>query len=123
MAFFYGVATFIRSRASGWGPDPMMILATDLWSGHSNLSSLTTINDIVTIDGRNYQAMSLLPTVPYLVFVPFQVLWPFSRWIVSAVIGTAAGCLALPLARRYGPGGAASYWLAAFGAFGTLSSP
>ena len=120
VAFFYGVATFIRSRASGWGPDPMMILATDLWSGHSNLSSLTTINDIVTIDGRNYQAMSLLPTVPYMVFVPFQVLWPFSRWIVSAVIGTAAGCLALPLARRYGPGGAASYWLAAFGAFGTL---
>lgn len=120
VACVYGTATFIRSRASGWGPDPMMILATDLWSGHSNLSSLTTINDIVTIDGRNYQAMSLLPTVPYLVFVPFQVLWPFSRWIVSAVIGTAAGCLALPLARRYGPGGAATYWLAAFGAFGTL---
>jgi hypothetical protein len=98
----------------------MMILATDLFVGRSDLSSLTTINDVVTINGRNYQAMSLLPTVPYLAFVPFQVLWPFSRWIVSAAIGIAAGWLALPLARRYGPGGRADYWLAALGAFGTL---
>jgi hypothetical protein len=98
----------------------MMILATDLWAGHSDLSSLTTINDIVTIDGRHYQAMSLLPTIPYLPLVPFQVLWPFSRWIVSGVIGIVAAWLALPLARRYGPGGNATWWLAALGAFGTL---
>ncbi|MGD0122484.1 MAG: hypothetical protein ABSC46_07990 [Candidatus Limnocylindrales bacterium] len=120
VAFAYGGATFVRSQASSWGPDHMMILAAGMWSGHSDLSSLTTINDIVTIDGRNYQAMSLLPTIPYLPLVPFQVLWPFSRWIVSGVIGILGGCLALPLARRYGPGGAVSYWLAAFGAFGTL---
>ncbi|MGD0409585.1 MAG: hypothetical protein ABSB34_11425 [Candidatus Limnocylindrales bacterium] len=120
VAFVYGGATFVRSQASSWGPDHMMILASDLFVGRSDLSSLTTINDIVTIDGRNYQAMSLLPTVPYLVFVPFQVLWPFSRWIVSAGIGIVAGWLALPLARRYGPGGSADYWLAALGAFGTL---
>jgi hypothetical protein len=98
----------------------MMILASDLFVGRSDLSSLTTINDIVTINGRNYQAMSLLPTVPYLPLVPFAALWPFSRWIVSAVIGIVAGWLALPLARRYGPGGTADYWLAALGAFGTL---
>jgi hypothetical protein len=120
VAFVYGGATFVRSQALSWGPDHMMILASDLFVGRSDLSSLTTINDIVTIDGRNYQAMSLLPTVPYLVFVPFQVLWPFSRWIVSAGIGIVAGWLALPLARRYGPGGSADYWLAALGAFGTL---
>jgi hypothetical protein len=120
VAFVYGGATLVRSQASSWGPDHMMILAAGMWSGHSDLSSLTTINDIVTIDGRNYQAMSLLPTIPYLPLVPFEVLWPFSRWIVSGVIGILAGWLALPLARRYGPGGAASYWLAAFGAFGTL---
>ncbi len=120
VAFVYGGATFVRSQASNWGPDHMMILASDLFVGRSDLSSLTTINDIVTINGHNYQAMSLLPTVPYLPLVPFPVLWPFSRWIVSAVIGIVAGWLALPLARRYGPGGSADYWLAALGAFGTL---
>ena len=120
VAFVYAGATFVRSQASSWGPDHMMILATDLWAGRSDLSSLTTINDIVTIGDRHYQAMSLLPTIPYLPLVPFQFLWPFSRWIVSAVIGIVAGWLALPLARRYGPGGTADYWLAALGAFGTL---
>lgn len=120
VAFIYGGATFVRSQASDWGPDHMMILANDITQGRVDLSSLTTINDIVTIDGRHYQAMSLLPTVPYLAFVPFEVLWPFSRWIVSAVIGILAAWLALPVARRYGPGGTATYWLAALGAFGTM---
>jgi len=121
VAFVYGVATYVRSQASvPWGPDHMMILASDLFVGRSDLSSLTTINDIVTLDGRHYQAMSLLPTVPYLPLVPFQALWPLSRWLVSGVVGIVAGWLALPLARRYGPGGAADYWLAALGAFGTL---
>jgi hypothetical protein len=120
VAFVYGGATFIRSQATNWGPDHMMILASDMFVGRSDLSSLTTINDIVTINGHNYQAMSLLPTVPYLPLVPFQFLWPFSRWIVSAVIGIVAGWLALPLARRYGPGGSINYWIAALGAFGTL---
>lgn len=120
VAFVYGGATFVRSQASDWGPDHMMILAKDITQGRVDLSSLTTINDIVTINGRHYQAMSLLPTVPYLAFVPFEVLWPFSRWIVSAVIGVLAAWLALPVARRYGPGGPATYWLAALGAFGTM---
>jgi hypothetical protein len=120
VAFVYGTATFVRSQASDWGPDHMMILATDMFVGRSDLSSLTTINDIVTIGDRHYQAMSLLPTVPYLALVPFQALWPLSRWIVSAVLGIVAAWLALPLARRYGPGGVADYWLASLGAFGTL---
>ncbi|MGZ6268394.1 MAG: hypothetical protein ACXWNR_07550 [Candidatus Limnocylindrales bacterium] len=121
VAFVYAGATFVRSQASvPWGPDHMMILANDMTHGHFDLSALTTTNDIVTIDGRHYQAMSLLPTIPYLALVPFEVLWPFSRWIVSAVIGIVAAWLALPVARRYGPGGAATYWLAALGAFGTM---
>src|ERR1700690_3586607 len=69
VALVYGGATFIRSQASDWGPDHMMILASDLFVGRSDLSSLTTINDIVTINGHYYQAMSLLPTVPYLPLV------------------------------------------------------
>ena len=120
VAAYYCAATFVRSQSSDWGPDHMMILATDIFQGRVDLSSLTTINDIVTIDGRHYQAMSLLPTVPYLPLVPFEFLWPFSRWIVSAVIGISAAWLALPVARRYGPGGSATWWLATLGAFGTL---
>lgn len=120
VAFVYGAATFVRSQATSWGPDHMMILAGDMFVGRSDLSSLTTINDIVTLNGRNYQAMSPLPTVPYLPLVPFHELWPAARWIVSAVLGIVAGWLALPLARRYGPGGHADYWLASLGAFGTL---
>ena len=120
VAFVYGTATFVRSQASDFGPDHMMILASNLVVGRSDLSSLTTINDIVTIGDSHYQAMSLLPAVPYLALVPFHDLWPLSRWIVSAVLGILAGWLALPLARRYGPGGSADYWVAALGAFGTL---
>ena len=121
VAFVYGTATFVRSQASvPFGADHMMILAADMAVGRSDLSSLTTINDIVTSGGRHYQAMSLLPTIPYLPLVPFHDLWPWSRWIVSGVLGIVAGWLALPLARRYGPGGIADYWLAALGAFGTL---
>lgn len=121
VAVVYGAATFVRSQAGSFGPDHMMVLADDMLSLHRvDLTSLNTINDVVTIDGRHYQAMSLLPTVPYFVFVPFKALWPWSRWIVSAVIGTLAAWTALPLARRYGPGGSAGWWLATLGAFGTL---
>ena len=93
VAVVYGAATFVRSQASGgWGTDHMMSLASNLLVGRSDLtgSQLTTINDIVNIGDRHYQAMSLLPTIPYLPLVPFPDLWPFSRWIVSAVLGIAA---------------------------------
>ena len=121
VAIVYSGTTYVISQLSDWGPDHMMILAVDISRGRFDLSSLTTINDIVTMpDGRHYQAMSLLPTVPYFVLVPFEFLWPFSRWIVSAVIGILAAWLTLPVARRYGPGGTATWWLAALGAFGTM---
>jgi hypothetical protein len=122
VAFVYGAATFVRSQDGHWGTDHMMSLASNLLVGRSDLTGaqLTTINDLVDIGDRHYQAMSLLPTIPYLPLVPFPVLWPFARWIVSAAIGIVAGWLALPLARRYGPGGDATWWLASLGAFGTL---
>jgi hypothetical protein len=122
VAVVYAGAAFVRSQASDWGPDHMMVLATRILGGQSDIpyKSLTTINDIVTVDGRYYQAMSLLPTVPYLPLAPFEFLWPFSRWIVSGVLGIGAASLALPVARRYGPGGSATLWLASLGAFGTL---
>ena len=123
VAFVYAAATYVRSQASvPWGTDHMMSLASNLLNGRSDLrgDQLTTINDIVNIGDRHYQAMSLLPTIPYLPLVPFPALWPLSRWIVSAALGIVAGWLALPVARRYGPGGQADWWLASLGAFGTL---
>lgn len=127
VAFAYGAATFVRSQAiPDFGTDHMMSLASNLLVGQSALrgDQLTTINDIVTVANSSgdhyYQAFSLLPTIPYLPLVPFPALWPLSRFLVSGTLGIVAGWLALPLARRYGPGGAAQYWLAALGAFGTL---
>jgi hypothetical protein len=123
----YGTATFVRSQSiPDFGTDHMMSLASNLLIGRSDLgrSQLTTINDIVTIHtalgDRFYQAFSLLPTIPYLPLVPFPALWPLSRFLVSGGLGIVAAWLALPLARRYGPRGGAEYWMAAFGAFGTL---
>jgi hypothetical protein len=120
VAGVYLAATYFVARAGSPGIDRAMQLAINLAHGRFDLGPVARFNDIVVIDGRNYQAISVLPIVPYLVFVPFAGLWTASHWIVSAVLGMIAGWLALPLARRYGPGGASSYWLAAFGAFGTL---
>ena len=58
--------------------------------------------------------------LPFLPFVPLPGLWEASHWIVPAGFGVAAAWLMLPLARRYGPGGSTTWWLAVLGAFGTL---
>lgn len=122
VAVAYGFATAIRMAQAGhFGPDHMMILAKDILAqGRFDLTSINTVNDVVTLDGHYYQAMSPLPVAPYFVFVPFEFLWPYSRWIVSAGLGIAAAWVSLPLARRYGPGGPADWWLATLGAFGTM---
>jgi hypothetical protein len=66
-----------------------------------------------------YAVISPLPIVPYLVFVPFPGLWENSRSIISTGFGIVAAWMTLPLARRYGPGGPTTWWLAILGAFGT----
>jgi hypothetical protein len=120
VAFVYLGATFLVARSASPRIDRAMQLAINLTLGRFDLGPVTRFNDIVIIGGRNYQAISILPILPYLVFVPFAGLWTGSHWIISAVLGMFAGWLALPLARRYGPEGVPAYWLAAFGAFGTL---
>ena len=121
VAVVYGGATFVRMMATTtFGPDPMMDIAVSITRGQSWLLWTHPFNDVVLIGNHQYQAMSLLPTIPYLPLAPFEALYPYSRWIVSVVIGIAAGWLALPVARRYGPGGSATWWLAALGAFGTM---
>lgn len=120
VAVAYLGATFVIARHAPPTIDRAMQLAINLTQGRFDLGPLTRFNDIVILNGRNYQAISPLPIVPYLLFVPFTGLWAASHWVVSAVLGVIAAWLALPVARRYGPPGVPAYWLATFGAFGTL---
>lgn len=116
----YAIATFAVAAASEPRVDRAMELAVRLSQGRLDLAVEPGANDTLTVAGRTYQVLSPLPIVPHLVFVPFPGLWEASRWIVSAVVGISAAWLCLPLARAYGPGGNATWWIAAFGAFGTL---
>jgi hypothetical protein len=105
-------------------PDPVVDRATgvaaNVVNGRLEAGLPPGTFDTVTVDGRTYQVITPLPILPYLVFAPFPATWEASRWIISTTIGIAAAWLMLPLARRYGPGGSATLWLAALGAFGTL---
>ena len=76
--------------------------------------------DTATIAGRTFLVISPLPIAPSLLVVPFPILWEASRWLIPATFGIGAAWSMLPLARRYGPGGSATIWIAALGAFGTL---
>ncbi len=105
---------------TGHGVDRAMTIATNI--AHGSLSSGLPPGslDTVTVGGGTYQVISPLPIAPYLVFVPVPMLWELSRWIISTGLGILAAWLTLPLARRYGPGGSATWWIASLGAFGTL---
>lgn len=120
VALIYLASAVALAQVSPHRVDRAMQLAINLTQGRFDLGAVARPNDIVTIDGRYYQAISPLPVVPYLAFVPFPALWEASHWVISAVLGVVASWLALPLARRYGPAGAPAYWLAALAAFGTL---
>ncbi len=97
-----------------------MTIATSVARGSLDSTLPPGSLDTVTVGGVTYQVISPLPILPYLVFVPVPGLWESSRWIVSTGFGIVAAWMTLPLARRYGPGGPATWWLAALGAFGTL---
>ena len=100
-----------------------MQLAGNLVEGRLDMDDPGNRNDTVTRDGRTYHVISLGPIIPYLALVPFPALEGAARTLVSSAVGIAAAGLAFPLARRYGPGGAATYWLASLGALGTLLLP
>jgi hypothetical protein len=100
--------------------DRAMGIAANLAHGRLDSGLPPGTLDTVTLGGATYQVISPLPIVPYLLFVPFPFAWEASRWIISTGLGIAAAWLTLPLARRYGPGGSATFWLATLGAFGTL---
>ena len=97
-----------------------MTLAIHLGQGRLDLGGPIDATDTLTINGATYWVVGPLVVAPFLPFVPFEGLWEAARWIVPAAFGILAAWLMLPLARRYGPGGRATWWLAVLGAFGTL---
>ena len=116
----YAVAVAPQRYGRAGAVDRAMQLAINAWEGRWDLAPMTPTFDMVLHDDLVYQAISPLPIVPYLAFVPFPALWNHAFWIIPTVLGIVASWLALPLARRYGPDGPTVYWIAAFAAFGTL---
>ena len=120
VAVAYGILTFIVHAVSGHNVGRAMTLAIHLLQGRLDLGLSFGSNDTVTIGSATYWVAGPMTFIPSLPFVPFPGLWAASRWIVPAAFGIAAGWFMLPLARRYGPGGSTTWWLAILGAFGTL---
>lgn len=89
-------------------------------SGHPDSGLPPDTLDTATVAGKTFLVISPLPLVPFALFAPFPPLWEFARWAIPAGFGIGAAWLMLPLARRYGPGGTTTLWLATLGAFGTL---
>jgi hypothetical protein len=121
VATVYILSTVAVSAPSwGTGPDRAMQVVLHLATGGRDSGLPPGTLDSATVAGRTSLAVSPLPLVPYLLFAPFPIALEASRWIISTSLGIAAAWLMLPLARRYGPGGSATLWLAVLGAFGTL---
>jgi hypothetical protein len=121
VAVVYIVTTAaLAARVPNSGGGPAMHVAINIAAGSRDSGLAVGTLDTATVAGRTFLAISPLPLVPYFLFVPFPILWEPSRWIISTAFGIGAAWLMLPLARRYGPGGSATPWLATLGAFGTL---
>ena len=120
VAVAYGICTLIVHSGSTHSVGRAMTLAIHFTQGRLDLGTAFGSNDTVTIGGMTYWVAGPMTFIPSLPFVPFHSLWAASRWIVPASFGIAAAWFMLPLARRYGPGGSTTWWLAVLGAFGTL---
>ena len=120
VALVYGGVTIGAALTEPPAVDRAMTLAIHFSQGRLDIGGPVTGTDTLTINGSTYWVVGPLVFLPFLPFVPFDGLWEASRWIVPAGFGIMAAWLMLPLARRYGPGGRATWWLAILGAFGTL---
>jgi hypothetical protein len=120
VAVAYCILTLVVHSVSRDSVGRAMTLAIHLTQGRLDIGPAFGANDNVTIGGATYWVAGPMTFIPSLPFVPFPGLWAPSRWIVPAAFGIAAAWFMLPLARRYGPGGSTTWWLAVLGAFGTL---
>ena len=116
----YGVLTLAVDEVARHHVGRAMTLAIHLTQGRLDLGTAFGPNDTVTTGGAAYWVAGPMTFIPSLAFVPFKGLWAVSRFIVPAAFGMAAAWFMLPLARRFGPGGSTTWWLAVLGAFGTL---
>ena len=116
----YVAATAFATTGHHLVPDRMMVLAERLFQGHLDDPSFAGTVDSVFVGGRYYIAVGPLQVIPYIPFVPFEVLHGVARYVVALIPGLVAAWLALPLARAYGASGSTAYWVAGFTAFGTL---
>ena len=112
VAIWYGAAGQDGGRA--------MKVVMSFLSGHPDSGLPPDTLDTATVAGKTFLVISPLPLVPFALFAPFPPLWEAARWAIPASFGIGAAWLMLPLARRYGPGGTTTLWLATLGAFGTL---
>ena len=112
VAIWYGAAGQDGGRA--------MKVVMSFLSGHPDSGLPPDTLDTATVAGKTFLVISPLPLVPFALFAPFPPFWEFARWAIPAGFGIGAAWLMLPLARRYGPGGTTTLWLATLGAFGTL---
>ena len=112
------VAVWYETGEPGGGR--AMRVVVSFLAGHPDSGLPPGTLDTATVVGRTFLVITPLPLVPFLLFAPFPPLWEAARWIIPAGFGIGAAWLMLPLARRYGPGGTTTLWLATLGAFGTL---
>lgn len=120
-AVYIAMTAAVATHTHGAGrPDRAMRMALQIASGRLDSGLAPGTLDTATNPGGTFLVISPLPIAPYLLFLPIEAAWGASRWIVSCVLGIVAAWLMLPLARRYGPGGSTTWWLAILGAFGTL---
>ncbi|MFL5647783.1 MAG: hypothetical protein ACJ776_05260, partial [Chloroflexota bacterium] len=120
VVLLYLAATVVVARGEDPAVSRAMTLAIHLSEGRLDLGGPVDATDTLTIDGVTYWVVGPMVVLPFLPLVPLQGLWEAARWIVPLSFGIVAAWLMLPLARRYGPGGRSTWWLAVLGAFGTL---
>jgi len=121
VAVVYALSTAaIWYETGGQGGGRAMQAVVSLLNGHPDSGLPPGTLDTATVAGRTFLVISPLPLVPFVLFAPFPPLWEAARWMIPAAFGMGAAWLMLPLARRYGPGGTTTLWLATLGAFGTL---
>jgi len=121
VAVVYALSTAaIWYETGGQGGGRAMQVVVSFLNGHPDSGLPPGTLDTATVAGRTFLVISPLPLVPFVLFAPFPPLWEAARWMIPAAFGMGAAWLMLPLARRYGPGGTTTLWLATLGAFGTL---
>jgi hypothetical protein len=116
----YALATALAASVDGIHQDTLMMLAERALGGHLDSAAFKGTVDVVSLDGRYYFAVGPGQLLAYLPFAAIPDLQASGKYLVCLLFGIPAAWLTLPVARAYGAKGSSAYWVAAFGAFGSL---